>query len=182
MHELLIQKSYFEWLGDCVCNETAIPYDYSRLFHTLHGMGFYPLLTLDENRVDDGINLRYRFGHESRMEQVLVFHALDIRECSVFEMLVALALRCEDHIMYEPCIGDRTSIWFFTMLKNLGLDTMKDSCFDETYVNDCIHRFLERKYNPNGVGGLFVINKKNVDMRKIDIWYQMNLYLSENFN
>ena len=41
-------------------------------------------------------------------------------------------------------------------------------------------RFMDRDYEPNGAGGLFTITRTSIDMRAIDIWYQLMSWLNEN--
>ena len=96
--------------------------------------------------------------------------------CSVFEMMVALAQRCEA-VMDDPKIGDRTGQWFWGMIASLGLNGMSDNHYDEKYVKDVINRFLDREYEPNGKGGLFTIRNCEHDLRDVEIWYQLCWYL-----
>ena len=49
--------------------------------------------------------------------------------------------------------------------------------FDKQYVTKVIGRFLNREYEPNGKGGLFIINNCNDDLRDVEIWYQLCWYL-----
>ena len=102
---------------------------------------------------------------------------LDNRPCSVLEMLIALAFRCEEHIMQDSDAGDRMGQWFWNMIVNLGLGSMSDSRFDAAYTDDVIFRFMDRKYKRNGEGGLFTVERCKCDMRSVEIWYQMNWYL-----
>jgi hypothetical protein len=92
-------------------------------------------------------------------------------------MMVALALRCEEHITYDSDVGDQTGKWFWVMITNLGLDSMTDSMFDRPYTDEVLDRFLDRKYKRNGEGGLFMIEHCERDLRSIDIWYQLHWYL-----
>ena len=124
---------------------------------------------MDENRLVDGLNLRFRFADENA-------YYID-GECSILEMMVALSLRCEEHIMADDEIGDRTGRWFWEMIDNLGFESMYDGNFDKVYADKIIFRFLNREYEPNGDGSLFTINNRNVDLRKVEIWYQMCWYL-----
>ena len=41
-------------------------------------------------------------------------------------MMIALAIRCEEHIMDDPDAGDRTGQWFWSMLVSLGLGSMDE--------------------------------------------------------
>ena len=65
------------------------------------------------------------------------------------------------------------------MIKNLGLEGMTDSRFDEERVNSVVWRFLDRKYSYDGTGGLIRIPNSRYDLRTMEIWYQMMRYLSE---
>ena len=81
--------------------------------------------------------------------------------------------------MGDPDIGDRTDIWFWDMIRNLGLDFMSDSRYDREYVSTTIDRFLNRDYGRNGTGGLFTVENSRHDMRSMEIWYQMCAYLED---
>lgn len=142
----------------------------------LHETEFVFTIPMDDNRAVDGIDLRYRFGDECSFPGPMIASLLDDSPCSVLEMMVALAVRCEEHIMDDPDIGNRTGKWFWGMIRNLGLDGMNDFRFDCRYVDDVLYRLLERRYGRNGDGGLFTVNNGR-DMRQTDIWYQMNYYL-----
>ena len=98
------------------------------------------------------------------------------RPCSVLEMMIALALRC-DAFMDDPEIGERTSQWFWDMIINLGLGYMIDEKYDEYVVDEIIRRFLDRDYEPDGKGGLFRIKRCMYDLREVEIWYQLCWYL-----
>lgn len=79
--------------------------------------------------------------------------------------------------MDNPAYGDRTTQWFWSMIKTLGLRSMTDDKFDDEYVSSVIDRFLNREYAPNGDGGLFKINNCKYDLREVEIWYQLCWYL-----
>jgi hypothetical protein len=97
--------------------------------------------------------------------------------CSVLEMMIALAIRCEENIMDDPLIGDRTRQWFWSMISSLGLSGMTDTRFDNKSVDRVLETFLDRDYKPNGEGGLFTIKRCEKDLRKVEIWYQLLWYL-----
>lgn len=151
-----------------------------KLFCLLHNTEFIYILDIDSNRADDGTDLRYRFAYEFGLDGDEVKRYLDDRPCSVLEMMVALACRCEEHIMDNPEDGNRTGKWFFEMIRSLGLYGMDDRYFDEDAVSDILRRFMRREYEENGLGGLFALRHSSRDMRDIEIWYQMMSYLEEN--
>ena len=176
-----INVLYFEWLYRLVCNDKYFKkLSYRKLIKYLHGVDLYYTVPMDANREDDGIELRYRFGYENSYEQKIIAVDLDNNPCSVLEMMIALALRCEEHIMSDPDIGDRTGQWFWNMIVNMGLGSMTDEKFDEDYTKTVVERFLNREYKKNGEGGLFVVKNHEKDLRIVEIWYQMCWYLNEN--
>ena len=152
---------------------------YTKLLSYLHSRDFNYILEMDSNRAEDGVDLRYRFGREMNYDNRIITAYLDDRSCSVLEMMVALVVRCEDHIMTNPEIGDRTSEWFWGMVENMGLERMSDGYFFEERAESTIDRLIDRDYGINGEGGLFTIENTGRDIRTIDIWYQMCWYLRE---
>lgn len=170
-----IKAEYFEWLYEVVCSEKFAPkISYRKLLAFLHSTPFTYLIPNDANRAEDGVDLRYEFA--SRRNNLDILPYLD-GPCSVLEMMVALAIRCEEAIMDDPSIGDRTKQWFWNMITNLGLGSMIDDYYEEDYVYAVVHRFLNREYDFDGKGGLFRVKNTRQDMRDIEIWYQLCWYL-----
>lgn len=175
-----IEGLYFDWLLSHVRKTTvAFPFNYMRLMQALDQRPFIFTLPMDENRYQDGIDLRYRFGRHEGISESEIASALDIRQCSMLEMMVALSIRIEEHIMEDDNLGDRTGQWFWEMIESLGLAKMTDNCFDPVLVDDILTNFMERRYEYNGRGGLFTLANPPKDLRTVDIWYQMNWYLNE---
>ena len=166
-----IDREYFEWLCDTVCGDRfAQGVSFERLLARLHEIEFVYSIPKDENRAEDGMDLRYRFAHEDADRYLR-------GPCSVLEMLVALSLRCEETIMDDPDKGNRTGQWFWGMITNLGLGSMTDDRYSRGYVDECVFRFLYREYAPDGKGGLFRIRDCEDDLRDVEIWYQLCWYL-----
>ena len=170
-----VKLDYFNWMYDMMCEgRFSNDISYRKLFEFLHDAEFTYFIPHDENRAEDGVYLRWRYcvrhGRES-MERYLE------GPCSVLEMMIALAMRCE-HIMADASKGDRTAQWFWGMVNNLGLGSMSDSNYNEWHVNDIVTRFLDRDYEPNGKGGLFTIRGWNRDAREAEIWHQLTAYLN----
>jgi hypothetical protein len=128
---------------------------------------------MDARRAKEGVYLRYRFSYDTgELEDDLV------GACSMLEMMVALAIHCEESIMVDPQKGDRTSQWFWEMIRSLGLNHMTDARYDEELVRDVLARFFNRDYAPNGKGGLFTVRHGQIDMRRLHIWDQLLAYLN----
>lgn len=171
-------NEYFEWMYRLVCGNVK-RVSYRKLLCQLYDRPFDYSIAMDGNRAEDGVDLRYRFGYENDIEGSVIASCLDDKECSVLEMMVALSIRCEEHIMDNPDIGDRTGKWFLNMIENLGLKKMTDRRFDRCYVAEVLDRFLSHGYERNGEGGLFTVHHNRIDMRSVEIWYQAMWYLDE---
>ena len=183
MTDSKLTSEYMSWMKQLVCPSLKSKNQmthYQKLLDFLNTIDFKWVLEMDSNRAEDGVDLRYRFGQDRHYDQRYISERLDVRPCSVLEMLISLAVRCEEHIMSDPAIGDRTDSWFWLMIENLGLICMMDSRFDPDVVRHQIFIFLERKYKYDGSGGgLFVVKYPREDMRRVEIWYQLCWYLDE---
>lgn len=177
-----LNNAYFAWMCHLVCSGKRYSKkpSYMKLLHHLHDVDFSYILPMDGNRASDGENLRYRFGLEHNYHDAEIAAYLDDRPCSVLEMMIALANRCEESIMVDPEVGDRKGQWFWNMVVSLGLGAMHDTNYDPEYVDFVVDRFLDREYEPNGEGGLFTVKHTNRDLRTVEIWCQMCWYLDEN--
>lgn len=170
-----VNDEYFEYLCELIdIKRFAKQVSYRKLLMRLHDIEFTWFIPHDDNRADDGIQLRRRYGLDQN--DVSLSRYLT-GPCSVFEMMVALAIRCEETIMDDAAMGDRTGQWFWGMVHNLGLTPMTDSKFDRDFVDSVIARFLDREYEPNGKGGLFTVRHCAQDLRTVEIWCQLSWYL-----
>lgn len=171
-----IKKEYFEWLcGFVGCRS------HRKLLRYLFSVDFSYTLPMDGNRYEDGVNLRYRFADERDYHYRYVSAWLDDVSCSMLEMMVALALRIEEHITGDPEAGDQTSRWFITMLKSSGMYELDDDSFDDGVADDIVNRVIDRRYSRNGEGGLFRLKHCRRDLRRAEIWYQAMWYIDETF-
>lgn len=170
----LWRSEYFHWMSEIVDKDMQ----FTKLLRALNETIFISKIPRDENRIADGIDLRRRFildnGYYSHEE--LILDCLD-GPCSVLELMLALAFRCEENIMLDPDYGDRTSHWFWGMVTTLGLGGMFNDRFDERVFSKSMVTFMNRTYSPNGEGGLFKINDAPDDMRNVEIWTQLLWYL-----
>lgn len=188
--ERLSGLEYKAWLIDLVRMR-----QHRQLFDMLHDIEFTWVHPFDENRAEEGIALRYRFTQDefdsagrNRYGHPYLSSMDDI-PCSVMEMLIALAISIEDSIMYDPAKGDRTHIWLWMMLRNLGLDKFSDEFLsrlsDRSFnhirntVNKTVSTLLDRTYDYSGYGGLFPLRNPRTDQRDEEIWYQANVYAIE---
>lgn len=174
-----IHDDYFDWMYDIVSEGDE---SYRKLLCLLHSTPFKVIVPLDKNRLEDGEALRFRFGMDIRPGD---FYAADLISeeltkspgCSVLEVMIALALRCEENIMDNAMVGNRTPYWFWMMISNLKLNGMTDERFDRDYAAECIERFLNREYEADGEGGLIYIPGIRKDLRNVEIWTQLLWFL-----
>lgn len=178
-----ITTEYFEWLVDCVCTESFKPNKgrYRKLFEHLHAMEFEYMedIPMDENRMIDGIDCRWHFAYQTDRKHL--FNEIERYlngPCTVLEMMVALSEKAQN------MIGDlerwSAAHWFWIMIDSLDLINMTNANYEPDWVDGCVEVFLDREYGWHGDGGLFIIKEPPTDMRFIEIWQQLNLYIREN--
>lgn len=177
-----LRDSYFHWLCGLV-NADDPNCSYYDLMRILFDTEFRWSIRNDENRAQDGILLRGTFLKSSDSEGAGIG---DIQgPCTVLEMLIALATRIDIDIMWDPDKGDQTMRWFWEMVQNLGLDGFDDDDFEGEdgyrFVPFIVDRWLDRRYRWDGIGGLFPLKNPTCDQRETEIWYQMNVYMIENY-
>lgn len=178
--KLDIEQNYFSWLCEIIHADQE-DRSYWLLMKDLYRTKYYSLIEHDENRAYDGMELR-----EQYLSQNGYLHYDIDGECSMLEMLIALARRMDfettDPYDLEEA-DDHTAYWFWEMIDNLGLIKFDDDSYVEldgqTYVDWYLDIFLRRAYKRNGLGGLFPLKYGCEDQRKTEIWYQMAAYLNE---
>lgn len=172
-----MENAYFRWLVGLL-GDDYFEQNYSKLLIAMFYKEFKWTIEYDENRAKDGLGLRRIFVKETgimpKNGQFWPFSG-----CSVLEMLISMAKKCEDELIYNPDKGDQTSHIFWVMIENLGLDIYDDYGFYEDEVNDILDVFIDRKYASDGSGNVFQLRR--TDPRNLDLWLQMNLYLRDHF-
>ena len=173
-----LDELYFEWLYAKVRIDGGLPYqNHFQLLRQLHNTEFVWLIVGDDNRVEDGLDLREEFilTHGGSDGDAYFQSGL----CSVFEMLVAFAIRAA----YQSTLPEH--IWFCKFLMNLGLyGVYTDDRYDSTEVEEIIDQLIWRLYSPFGEGSLFPLPKEafrpGEDMRTKELWLQLGLYVEYN--
>jgi len=168
--ERYYEDEYFNWLLRRVKNKS-----HYKLLRFLFETDYIFTMAMDENRAEDGIQLRYEFLYDRRMPED-DFPYLQA-PCNLFEMIFALAFRIS-LIMNDPYKDDDTHVWFWRMISNLGLSKCTDKNFNLDFVQTVVRHFLNREYGPYGRGGLFQVRSEK-HMEDLQIWEQAMLYLNE---
>lgn len=163
---------YRDWLIN-LCHFRRKGYD--QLMTQLHFSPFEIVLKRDHNRLQDGLSFRQQFLNENGINGDFSDHP-----GGILEVLVALAVRIDGEFIGNPSDPAPDYI-FWEMICNLGLDKFDDKHYNSDYVYEILGKFVRREYDFNGRGGLFPLKNVQNDQRKVEIYYQMLAYLSENY-
>ncbi|HPT61019.1 MAG TPA: hypothetical protein PLN81_05410 [Bacillota bacterium] len=168
-----LDQLYFDWLYAKVHLKNAPYLSYLDLLRALHDTEFVWLLSGDDNRVADGLDLRDDFALESGLSVDCSWFDYG---CSVLEMMVAFSRIAN----FETDIP--ASDWFWVFITNLGLGDCHDDIFAKHKVAPILEKFIWRTYEYNGSGGMFPLKDPHDDQRKVEIWYQFCEYLFDENN
>lgn len=183
-----VAHSYYEWMAYIINVDEQEGTDgfkksYWHLIRDLYRKEFYWTVDHDDNRVGDVSSLR-----EAYMENIGydVIGLLD-HSVSVFEVLLSISYRIA-HItddLTDNSTAEHACEWFWHLVRNLDLWQYNDDEYVEkgthTKVLQIIDKLLDRTYEPDGCGGLFPLLHPDKDQRTVEIWYQMQAYINENF-
>lgn len=162
---------YVDWLAALVDIDLA---RYEELIDTLAEMDFIYVLELDASRCADGLRLREEFFDIDPLAGEWI-RMMD-KPASVLEVLIGIARRFDD-ILIDEDVGDRTRLWFWEFIKNLGI-TQFSTEFD---IQMIIERWMNREFDENGNGSIFPIKRDPHDQRERSIIYQMSSYIFEKY-
>ena len=174
-------SEYFCWLANQVAHKRAIERGCGLLLYELYSTEFKALLSDDSHRISDVAELR-----ESYEEEIgYVYTDIPDIPCTILELLICLSHRIVN------IIGDREgnpANWFWILVENLLGDSdyfsninLSEKANVRHELQDILGRFVDRKYNFDGSGGIFPLKAPKKDQKKVEIWYQMQAYLSEIF-
>ena len=150
-------------------NRTRTYWSILRLLYTKQFVWFIPN---DDNRVEDGKDLRYEFIHEEGIQDL--DDSWMTLGCSMLELFVSLSRR----LAFED--DGKPRDWFWQLIHNLELDQYNDSVhipLDE--IEALLDRVIWRTYDPDGSGGLFPLRWPERDQRDVELWYQLSAYILE---
>ena len=172
-----IEELYFDWLYSQFANNllTRPKLTYWTLARHLHSTPFIWLVPNDDNRVDDGIELRRVFGRE---KQLRVDDIWLEQECSCLELILGVANR----LSFQTRSTTKDCFWL--LLSHLDLAVYNDS-YRDSYpreeVADRLEALIFRTYDRNGKGGLFPLVDSDKDQRDVEIWYQMHNWIIDHY-
>lgn len=169
-----LDELYFVWLYSQVANpdKKNPSLTYWRTLKTMHCTEFVWTVPNDDNRLEDGKDLRYEFVDQSGLMDV---DPGWIRlGCSMLELLIGLSRR----LSFEA--GGESRDWFWDMMRNLDFDSFTDKHpAPEGHVEGVLERIIWRTYDADGRRGIFPLNNPTQDQRHVELWYQLNAYVLE---
>jgi hypothetical protein len=94
---------------------------------------------------------------------------------SVLEVLLALSRRL------AFLAGGEAPEWAWHLLENLNIEGCSDplNLTQSGHIDEVLDALVWRTYHKSGRGGFFPLKKPKGDQRKIELWYQMQEYISE---
>lgn len=203
------QTLYFNWLCNMVHVDDYCGESWYILAKILHNIEFYWTIPNDENRAVHGVKLRQVWieSMEDQAEDLGVGHPMFPLDsltgpCSVLEMMVGLAVSIESEIMMSSEKGNRTAVWFWEMIINFLYENHKDEIplrnpfeiplfhlWSDRFIDEqrgemlrmSVSKIMDRTYDKYGNGGLFPLIDTDEDQREVEIWYQAQHWLEENY-
>jgi hypothetical protein len=157
---------YYEWLIDQI--EIPNGKSYRDLFELMHNLEFVWTVPNDDNRVQDGLDLRPEFANGKVTN-------LHLEGVTFLEVLIALSRRLAFTAGGDP------EQWAWRLIKNLRLHKSSDPLTNErgSRARDILEAVIWRTYARDGRGGFFPLRNTLDDQTKVEIWYQMNAYVIE---
>lgn len=167
-----LEQEYFEYLVNLINPDHA---PYLKLLEQLYSTDYIIVKDDDNNRAEDGKNLRLDWLYEHNRKEDNDIWFAQFKACSVLEMMVALAIRMDENIMWNGF--NRTSIWFSDMILSMGLEQYTDYNYDPESISTIVNAMMYYNIESNGQGGLFISPYNDTDMRDYSLWYQMQIYI-----
>ena len=166
-------REYREWLIDQV-NTVE---DYTYMLRELYSIEFYSTVSNDEDRGMDGLVLRNEWA-----DSVGYAGSLDFGVANMLEVIIGIARRIEFRLFGTIYVDEWDYVRiFWDLIDNLGLGemfgTLSRYTFDEIY--EIVTLFLSRQYKRHRKGNIFDIQDDTINLRKLNIWTQMGIYVRE---
>jgi len=167
------EEDYLAWLGTQLRDEEPNPNrGYWGLLRAMYEKEFTWTVSMDDNRIADGLELRVDFRRDQNIRDSLMPR---LGPCSFLEVLIALSRRL------AFAAGGNADGWAWQLVTNLELDRMWDPLTPpkQRKTEEIMDRVIQRTYLPSGVGGFFPLLHPEDDMTRLDLWFQMHAYISE---
>lgn len=173
------RQTYLEFLVSAIGGTDTY---YWRLFECLHSIEWHYLIGMDENREMDARELRDDYDFETGHAADQPFDNYD--SVSILEVLTGIIKR----LTLSSGLDWGPWRWMYMFIENLGLETYTDDYYSDRpeefgdFVNLACMIFSDRIYNQDGSGGgLFIVDDRNVDMRRLELFKQWIIFINEQY-
>lgn len=183
-----LSELYLDWLLMLINADNYKGKSYIKLCSLLNKIPFKPVLKLDENRSADVKSLLRETYIQSKSDwyrlqddEIMKFPDEPI---SFLELIISLAMRIDLDFMREINQIDNTRIYFWVLVRNLGILEYDDENWGEDAIISVVNRLnvvQDRKYDFDGNGGLFPLENAEMDQRNVQIWNQLCQFVSQKF-
>lgn len=170
-----LDEIYLRWLYAQIGNvrHRNPQLTYWALARQMYAKEFVWFTPNDDNRCEDGLDIRHEFAAEYHMDVDELWLTMG---CSFLEMLIGLSRRLAFEDDREP------RGWFWRLIENLDLEEFTDRNYNPravSRVDEVMDTVIWRTYHHDGRGGLFPLEHPTADQRDVEIWYQLCAYLLE---
>jgi hypothetical protein len=164
-------EDYLRWLVPQIRDVEKSPMFWD-LFKIMFEKEFEWLVPNDDNRLQDGLDLRAEFCYANHIRAGSLNR---MGHCSFLEVLIGLSRRM------AFAAGGSAQGWAWQFVENLELTRMSDPLGRRRLrkVNEILDTAIWRTYTPDGVGGFFPLAWPDEDQTKKELWYQMAAYIDE---
>lgn len=184
--DVWLEEAYFDWLREEAFSSRQNRREYEGVLRLLHDIPFYWTIWNDENRAGDALAFRQSdflgFQPDLHLVDQVWLGQWATATPSVLEVLLAIARRWtfyfQGHVQY----------YFGHLFRNMELDRFHGRQLPRSKQEEVrirIDNWMNRQFDPNGHGSPFPVSNQYaldiIDMRKVEIWGQMNAYSAEHF-
>lgn len=157
-------EAYFEWLM-AQTQERPTVRTYRDICRIMFETEFVWLVANDDNRLQDGLDLRQQFRPGWQPSAPVSF----------LEVLIGLSKR----LAFQA--EGSASGWAWQLMRNLELERFHDPLGTrrQSRAREILEAVIYRNYQPDGQGGFFPLSWPEEDQTKIEIWSQMGAYVNE---
>lgn len=169
-----LDEVYLQWLYGQVAdpNVKDPKLTHWKLLRQMYTKEFAWIIPNDDNRMEDGKELRRDFIRETNLDEPNP-QWMDLG-CSFLELVIGLSR----HLAFNA--GGESYYWFWRMIDNIGLNGFTDARrYSQRKVDDVMDNVIWRQYEPDGTGGFFPLKEPDRDQRGVELWYQLSAYVLE---
>jgi hypothetical protein len=161
-----VNHDYLNWLVSQI-QIVGPPRTYNELFLQMQSTEFVWSIQGDDNRVNDGRDLRIDYPYRGDL--------LGQEYVTFLEVLIGLSRRL------AFIAGGEAELWAWQLIENLGFGNFTDPLNNSrrNEIRKRLEMVMSRTYGPDGYGGFFPLNDPHEDQTQVEIWRQLHAFVNE---